>query len=98
VSHFLRLQEIMRRREELSAQCDLQRAALSTAVVRLGGAIKVIDRVTEAAHFLGRHPLVVFTGVTLIVAIRRRGLWNWAQRGLTMWRAYRSIRKSRFFA
>ena len=88
----------MRRREELCAQCDLQRAALATAVLRLGGAIKVMDRVTGAAHFLRRHPLVLFAGVTLIVAIRRRGLWNWALRGLTMWRAYRSVRKSGFFA
>ena len=93
-----RLQEVLRRRKVLRAQSEMQRAALSNAVEGMGGAIRIVDRVTEAADYLRRHPLVLFTGVTLMVAIRRRGLWNWARRGLTMWRAIRSIRKSRFFA
>ena len=88
--------EIMRRRERLLARCDAQRAELTTLAQRWEGPLKVADRVVAVINYLRGHPLVLGAAVTLLVVVQRRDLWSWVRRGFMLWRAYRTLGKSRF--
>lgn len=91
-----RMLEIMRQREQLLAQCDVQRAELVTITRQSEGAIKVVDRVVGAVNYFRSHPVALGVAVALLVVMQRRGLWGWARRGFILWRAYRAFGKSRF--
>ena len=90
------LLEIMRRRERLLARCDAQRVELTALARRWEGPLKVADRAVAGLNYLRNHPLVLGAAVALLAVIQRRGLWGWARRGFMLWRAYRTLSKSKF--
>ena len=85
--------KLARRREQLLARCDAQRAQFVLELAAWEVPLKLADGALTGAQFLRRHPLVLGV-LALVVATKRRGLWGWAQRGLTLWRTYRAWRGS----
>lgn len=98
MSYYDQMLSIMRRREQLLAQCDAQRMDLAAIARQSEGAIKVVDNVVGAVNYLRNHPVVLAAAVALLVVIRRRGLWDWARHGFLLWRAYRAFRSSKLTA
>ena len=89
-----RLLELVRKRERLLAQCDVQRAALADAVDGLQTPLSIADHVVNVARFLRRHPVALAGVVAVAVVAERRALWRWAPRALFVWRTYRSLRQA----
>lgn len=87
--------ELMRRRERLLAQCDVQRGELGGMVAQWQRPLQIADRILAGIRYLRGHPVILAAAVALAVVIRRRGLWGWVQRGFMLWRAYRVFGKSR---
>ena len=85
--------KLVRRRELLLARCDAQRAQLALELAAWEVPLKLADGALSGVQFLRRHPLVLGV-LALLVATKRRGLWGWAQRGLTLWRTYCAWRGS----
>ena len=85
------LMEIVRRKERLIARAESQRAAISAGFAQLQGPIGVIDRGLAVARFLRAHPALVGVAVAAVFVLRGRGLLSMASRGLTVWRAWRSL-------
>jgi hypothetical protein len=88
--------EIMRERERLLAQCEMQRADLAIIARQSEGAIKVIDRVIGVANYFRRRPIVLGVAVAALAVIQRRGWWGWVRRTFLLWRSYRAFRMARF--
>lgn len=86
-----RLVEIARRKEQLIARAEAQRAAIAETVRHLRGPIGIVDRGLEVARFLHAHPMLVTAAVAVLVVFRRRGLLSLAGRALTAWRLWRSV-------
>lgn len=89
-----RMIEIARSRERLLARCEAQRGELAALSRQWEGPLNVVDRVVAGVNHLRNHPVVLGVLIALLVVVRRRGLWSWARRGLTLWRAYRAVRNA----
>jgi hypothetical protein len=101
--------EILRKREALIEQCELQRVDIAVHVGGLHTPIAIADRGLGVVRFLRGHPMVLGAAVAAITAMRGRGLWirkqremvprsgllKWGQRGLVAWRAWRAWRGHR---
>ena len=87
--------DLARRREQLIAQCEAQRADIASHVGALGGPIRLADRILNAINYLRRHPLALSASVAALAVAQRRGLLKWGQRALLVWRAWRALRAGR---
>ncbi len=85
--------KLVRRRQQLLARCDAQRAQLALELEAWELPLRLADGAFTGVQFLRRHPLVIGV-LALLVSAKRRGLWGWAQRGLMLWRTYRAWRGS----
>ena len=86
----------MRRRAQLLAQCEAQRAVLAAIARQSESAIKVVDRVALVVNYFRSHPAMIFVAAIPLMVIQRRGLWSWVRRAFTVWRTYRTFRESGF--
>jgi hypothetical protein len=53
---------------------------------------RLASRLREGQLFVREHPYLVGTLVTAIVVLKPRFILRWAQRGLLVWRTWRSLR------
>ena len=103
------MEELARRRAHLIELCELQRSDIAMHVGALETPLAMADRVFRVARYLRGHPLALGAAVTVVAAMRRRGIWKlgrhavakrgvllkWGQRGLVAWRAWRALRGRR---
>ncbi len=80
-----------RKRDLLIALCDAQRDQLGILTARLEAPLRIADRGVAVCRFLRDRPLIVGAIAAVLAARRGRGIFKWAQRGLVVWRAYRSV-------
>jgi len=52
-----------------------------------------VDRLREAGAALRRHPEWVAGGIVVLVVVRPRFVWKWAQRGIVGWRIWKGARR-----
>jgi hypothetical protein len=88
-----RLADIARRREQLIARAAVERAAAAASFRGLKAPLGIVDRVVGAAYFVRAHPLLVGTGVAVIVATLSGKLRMLPAlgRGLAAWRLWRTV-------
>ena len=88
-----RLLELAERRAHLQARARSERESILVLLAPADGAAAVVASALRAAQrALGearRHPLIMVTGVALIVALRPRRALTWLARGWSLWRLYR---------
>jgi hypothetical protein len=84
--------EIMRRREQLIAQCESQRSDIAMYVGGLDTPIRLADRALRVWQYLRDHPLALGASIVALAVAQRRGFLKWAQRAFVVWRTWRSLR------
>jgi hypothetical protein len=84
-------EDIVRRKEQLVARCEGQRARLGDIVRDLERPIAVADRAIAVARFLREHPLLTGAAVAAAVALRRHGPAGLTSRALVAWRTWRTF-------
>jgi len=84
--------ELASRRGALQSQIAGQRAALAQHVEPLEAILVVGDQGVAGLSWLKRHPLAVGAAATLLALLKPRRAWRWAQRGLLLWRSWKSAR------
>lgn len=89
------IDQVMRRREQLIAQCESQRSDLAVYVDGLDTPIRLVDRALGVLRYLRGHPVVLGASVAAIAVVQRRGLLKWGQRAFVAWRAWRALRGQR---
>lgn len=82
---------LLRRRAELIACCDAQRAALGACVGALGAPLRAADGGLALTRFVRRHPLLVGAASTLVLVTQRRRLWRLAVFAFAAWRSVRGL-------
>ena len=88
-----RLADIARRRDQLIARAAVERAATAASFRRLKAPLGILDRAMGAAYFVRAHPLLIGTGVAVIVAAvsGKLRMLPALGRGLAAWRAWKMI-------
>ena len=90
-----RLIELHQRRGRLLERIAAQRQTLARELVPLQGVFNAGERARRAAqdgkNFLLQHPLVLGVALTALVVFKPRTVLRWAQRGLSVWRTWRSV-------
>ncbi len=88
-----RLLALTERRARLAERAQAERESLlrliepvDRAAVTAASLLRTARRALDEA---GRHPLLVVTGVALLVALRPRRTLTWLARGWSLWRLYR---------
>jgi YqjK-like protein len=84
-----RLDEIVQRRERLSARAGEQRAAIAEALVPLRSLVSIADRGLAWGQWAREHPVLIAVATSALVAARPRLGLRWAMRALAMWRSGR---------
>jgi YqjK-like protein len=83
--------QILLERERLVTRCAAQRMELAELSTKLERPLRFADRVIEVIATVRAHPALFGAAVAVLVALRHRGMWRWARRGYTLWRAYRTF-------
>lgn len=86
-----RLEDIARRREQLSARAAAQRAAIVGALEEWRNPLGVADRVSRVVSFLRAHPLLFALAVAALAASPRGRLVSLAGRGIAVWRLWQTV-------
>jgi hypothetical protein len=86
-----RLEEIARRREQLSARAATQRAAIAGTFHVWRKPLGAADRVSRVVSFLRTHPLLFTAAVAALVAFPRGTLVSLAGRGIAVWRLWQTV-------
>jgi YqjK-like protein len=87
-----RLAAISRRRAELVARAEAQRAEINRLTRRWHTPLTFVDRGFALVCGLRTHPLAVAIGVALLLRIPGGRLALWIERLWTGWRLYQSVR------
>lgn len=91
-----RLAELHRERGQLIERIASQRMILSTQLMPLQQAAAAADRTASLLQGLVRYvkdrPLPVLMVAAALVLFKPKGAWRWAQRGLFVWRTWRTLR------
>lgn len=91
-----RLTELHQQRGRLLERIAHQRVTLATQVVPLAGPLALPERLAHLVQngklFVRQHPYLVGSGIAAVVLLKPRSVWRWAQRGLLVWRTWRSVR------
>jgi hypothetical protein len=96
MTYHAQMLEIVRRREQLTAQCAAQRAGVVALLDQLQGPLKIADHALDGIEFLRKRPAVLVVLAAVLTVVQRRGLWGWVRRGVMLWRGYRALSKSNF--
>jgi len=83
-----RMLVLRQRRGELVARIDMQRGQLAGISSAWEGKLAVLDRGIEIAHFIRAHPFML-AGLSIVVAMRRRGIAGLVRSSLLLWKGYR---------
>ncbi|MCU0804552.1 MAG: YqjK-like family protein [Burkholderiales bacterium] len=84
-----RIGELQRRRDRLVLLAAAQRDAVARDFRPMERPLAIADSVVDGVQYLRAHPGFVIAGVAVIVALRPRRAFAWAQRGFAAWRTYR---------
>lgn len=91
-----RLIELQLQRGRLIERIATQRNALSRQLTPLDRVFNVGDRISFVVRqgwaFLLQHPLVLAAAAGGIVLFKPRSLLRWTQRGVRVWRTWRTVR------
>ena len=87
-----RLIQLAERRATLIAKAETQRDALSQAAVPLRVPLALMDRGLAGINYLKLHPEWLAGGAVLMLALRPRRIFKWAQRGWLAWRFTRGLK------
>lgn len=83
------LQELARRRRELHAQVQHDRALVAQSMAPLAGAIRVVDRGSELVRWVRERPMLLAAAAAVFLAVRPKGVARWVRYGLGIWQAWR---------
>ena len=90
-----RLAELHREQGLLIERIASQRAALVSQLAPLQKVNAAGERTAHllqgVARYLKAHPLPVLMVATALVLFKPKGVWRWAQRGLFVWRTWRTL-------
>ena len=91
-----RLVELHRERGELLRRIAAQRASMAGQLAPLQQASSIADRAVgllrSGLQFLREHPVAVALAVSAL-GLRKPGRsWRWLQRGLFVWRSWRTVK------
>ncbi len=93
-----RMLEIGIRRGRLLERIAIQRAELGRQMQPVAAALATSDRIVAGTRrgfaYLKQHPGIVVAAVALLVALKPKRAWRWAQRGFFVWRTWRSLRRN----
>jgi hypothetical protein len=92
VNYHERKLEIMRERERLLTQCEVQRTDLAAVATQSEGMLRVIDHVVGVVRYLRNNPMMIGVAAAAVAVVQRRSLWGWVRRAFMLWRAYRAFR------
>lgn len=91
-----RLIDIGIRRGRLIERIASQRALLGEQLQPVRSVLNATDRgiagVRSGIAYLRQHPGIVIATVALLVILKPRRAWRWAQRGFVVWRTWRMVR------
>ncbi len=91
-----RLIELHLQRGRLLERINAQRTLLTQQVAPLRSTFDLPDRVAmrwqQGQEFVRQHPLVMTLAVASLVILRPAPLLRWTQRGLAVWKTWRSLR------
>lgn len=87
--------DLLRRREQLIAQCESQRNGVAMHTAGLAAPIRIADRAVNVMRYLRTHPLALAATVAGLAIAQRRGALKWGQRALLVWRAWQAVRGRR---
>ena len=92
-----RLIELHLQRGRLLERISTQRILLAQQVAPLRSTFDLPDRVAmrwqQGQEFVRQHPLVMTLAVASLLLLRPAPLLRWTQRGLVVWKAWRSLRQ-----
>ena len=91
-----RLIDIGIRRGRLIERIARQRALLGEQLQPVRSVLDATDRsiagVRSGIAYLRQHPTIIVAAVALLVVLKPRRVWRWAQRGFVVWRTWRALR------
>ena len=91
-----RLVELHRERDELLKRIAVQRASLAGQLAPLQKASSIADRVVSllrtGLQYLRAHPVAVALAVSALGLRKPARSWRWLQRGLFVWRSWRTVK------
>lgn len=91
-----RLIELHLQRGRLLERISTQRTLLARQVAPLRSTFNLPDRIAvrlqQGREFVRQHPLVMTLAVASLVVLRPAPLLRWTQRGLVVWKTWRSLR------
>ncbi len=91
-----RLAELHRERGELLRRITAQRASLADQLAPLQKASSIADRAVglmrSGLQYLRDHPVAIALAVSLLGLRKPARSWRWLQRGLFVWRSWRTLK------
>lgn len=88
-----KLLELAERRATLVERAATQRTDLSQRLAPWQGALGVVDQGVAAVRYIRNHPELLAAAVAFAVVIRPRRVVSLLQRGWTLWRMVRVVRR-----
>lgn len=85
--------ELAVRRGALAERIAAQRQALARHALGVQRVCAGGDAVVHGVDWLKQHPAALGAAVFAVVLTRPRRAWRWAQRGVFLWRGWRTARK-----
>lgn len=89
-----KLIELAQRKAALVHRVERQRTELAQTLMPWLGPLALVDKGWLVARYLGRHPALLSTGLTLAAAVFPKGVLGWVRRGLLMWQTAVAIKRS----
>ncbi|MBT9569169.1 MAG: YqjK-like family protein [Thiobacillus sp.] len=81
------------RRQQLVAQADAQRTALTSTLEPWRARLARVDRGLAVLRYVKRYPLVLGGASLLLARVRPGRIVRWLQRGWMMWQFGRRLRR-----
>lgn len=89
-----KLIELAQRKAALVHRVERQRSELAQTLAAWHGPLAVVDKGWLVARYLGRHPVLLSTGLTFAAAVFPKGALGWVRRGLLMWQTAVAVKRS----
>ena len=92
-----RLIELSLQRGRLQERIAAQRAALTTQLRPVVGAVVATDqalvKVRHGIDYVKRHPAQVGVAVALLALLKPKGVWRWGRRSFVAWQLWKKAQK-----
>ena len=88
-----KLTQLAKRRQQLVAQADAQRATLVDTLEPWRARLARVDRGVAVLRYVRSHPILMVGASLLVAALRRRRIGRWLQHGLMVWQLGRRLRR-----